>query len=168
MPFASRQAFLKPIVEGRWTGTMCLTEPHCGTDLGLLKSKAVPLADGASAFGTHKISGTKIFITAGEHDLTENIVHLVLARLPDAPAGVKGISLFIVPKYADKSGQIAERNGDLRRDRAQDGHQGIGHLRDEFRRGRWLPDRPPNRGPMAINTMMNTARLAVASRAWAS
>src|SRR5580765_1383363 len=97
-----RQAFLKPIVEGRWTGTMCLTEPHCGTDLGLLKSKAEPGADGG-----YRISGTKIFITAGEHDLTENIVHLVLARLPDAPAGVKGISLFIVPKYkVDKSGQM--------------------------------------------------------------
>ena len=95
-----RQAFLKPIVEGIWTGTMCLTEPHCGSDLGLLKSKAEPQAN-----GTYAISGTKIFITAGEHDLTENIVHLVLARLPDAPPGVKGISLFIVPKYkVDKSG----------------------------------------------------------------
>src|SRR5678816_3330611 len=73
-----RQAFLKPIVEGVWTGTMCLTEPHCGSDLGLLKSKAEPQAN-----GTYAISGTKIFITAGEHDLTENIVHLVLARLPD-------------------------------------------------------------------------------------
>src|SRR5262249_51714763 len=106
-----RQAFLKPIVEGRWTGTMCLTEPHCGSDLGLLKTRAEPIAEGNAPGGTHRITGTKIFITAGEHDLTENIVHLVLARLPDAPAGVKGISLFIVPKYkVDKSGQIGARN----------------------------------------------------------
>jgi alkylation response protein AidB-like acyl-CoA dehydrogenase len=89
-----REVFLKPIVEGRWTGTMCLTEPHCGSDLGLLKTRAEPHADGSI-----RISGTKIFITAGEHDLTENIVHLVLARLPDAPPGTKGISLFIVPKF---------------------------------------------------------------------
>src|SRR3546814_3071990 len=81
-----REAFLRPIVEGRWTGTMCLTEPQCGTDLGLLRTRAEPEADGSFA-----ISGTKIFITAGEHDFTENIVHLVLARLPDAPAGSKGI-----------------------------------------------------------------------------
>ncbi|NEK70892.1 MAG: acyl-CoA dehydrogenase, partial [Xanthomonas perforans] len=85
-------AFLKPLIEGRWTGTMCLTEPHCGTDLGLLKTKAEPNADGSYA-----ITGTKIFITAGEHDLTENIVHLVLAKLPDAPPGAKGISLFVTP-----------------------------------------------------------------------
>ncbi len=88
-----REVFLKPIVAGQWTGTMCLTEPHCGTDLGLLKTRATPNDD-----GSYNISGTKIFITGGEHDLTDNIIHLVLARLPDAPAGVKGISLFIVPK----------------------------------------------------------------------
>lgn len=88
-----REVFLKPIVAGQWTGTMCLTEPHCGTDLGLLKTRATPNSD-----GSYNISGTKIFITGGEHDLTDNIIHLVLARLPDAPAGVKGISLFIVPK----------------------------------------------------------------------
>ena len=101
-----QQAFLKPIVEGRWTGTMCLTEPHCGTDLGLLKTRAVPNADGSYA-----ISGTKIFITAGEHDFTDNIVHLVLARLPDAPAGTKGISMFIVPKMkVGRDGAVGERN----------------------------------------------------------
>ena len=158
-----RQAFLKPIVEGRWTGTMCLTEPHCGTDLGLLKSKAVPQADGASAFGTHKISGTKIFITAGEHDLTENIVHLVLARLPDAPAGVKGISLFIVPKYkVDKSGQIAERNGVTCG--AIEHKMGIKAsvtcvMNFDGAEGYLIGQ--PNRGLMAMFTMMNTARLAV-------
>ncbi|HQZ32567.1 MAG TPA: acyl-CoA dehydrogenase family protein, partial [Arenimonas sp.] len=88
-----QEVFLKKIIAGEWTGTMCLTEPHCGSDLGLLKTKAEPQAD-----GSYKVSGTKIFITGGEHDFTPNIIHLVLARLPDAPAGVKGISLFIVPK----------------------------------------------------------------------
>ena len=83
-------AFLKPLIEGRWTGTMCLTEPHCGTDLGLLKTKAEPNADGSYA-----ITGTKIFITAGEHDLTDNIVHLVLGCL--TPLRAKGISLFVTP-----------------------------------------------------------------------
>ena len=82
------------MVEGAWTGTMNLTEPHCGTDLGLLKTKAVPNGDGSYA-----ITGTKIFISAGEHDLAENIVHLVLARIEGAPAGTKGISLFVVPKF---------------------------------------------------------------------
>ncbi|MCW5582246.1 MAG: acyl-CoA dehydrogenase family protein, partial [Luteimonas sp.] len=101
-----REVFLTRLVSGEWTGTMCLTEPHCGTDLGLLKTRAEPNAD-----GTYSISGTKIFITAGEHDLTPNIVHLVLARLPDAPAGSKGISLFIVPKLkVDRDGNIGDRN----------------------------------------------------------
>ncbi|WP_049342337.1 acyl-CoA dehydrogenase family protein, partial [Pseudomonas aeruginosa] len=86
--------------------TMCLTEPHCGTDLGIIKTRAVPNAD-----GSHAISGTKIFISAGEHDLSENIVHLVLAKLPDAPAGTKGISLFIVPKFLpDAEGNVGARN----------------------------------------------------------
>ncbi len=85
---------------------MCLTEPHCGTDLGIIKTRAVPNAD-----GSHAISGTKIFISAGEHDLSENIVHLVLAKLPDAPAGTKGISLFIVPKFLpDAEGNVGARN----------------------------------------------------------
>ncbi|AEA28850.1 Butyryl-CoA dehydrogenase (plasmid) [Pseudonocardia dioxanivorans CB1190] len=88
-----KQAFLPNLASGRWTGTMCLTEPHCGTDLGLLTTRAVPRGDGA-----YRISGTKIFITSGDHDLTDNIVHLVLARTPDAPAGTRGISLFAVPK----------------------------------------------------------------------
>ncbi|MFM2318682.1 MAG: hypothetical protein RLZZ215_1303 [Pseudomonadota bacterium] len=86
--------YLPKMVEGVWSGTMCLTEPHCGTDLGLLRTKAEPQAE-----GSYQITGTKIFISSGEHDLTENIVHLVLARLPDAPAGIKGISLFLVPKF---------------------------------------------------------------------
>ncbi|MGB8111812.1 MAG: acyl-CoA dehydrogenase family protein, partial [Pseudolabrys sp.] len=86
--------FLPKMVEGVWTGTMNLTEPHCGTDLGLLRSKATKQAD-----GSYKISGTKIFISAGEHDLSENIIHLVLARIEGAPAGTKGITLFLVPKF---------------------------------------------------------------------
>ena len=89
-----QKTYLPKLVNGQWTGTMCLTEPHCGTDLGLLRTKAEPQAD-----GTYKITGNKIFISAGEHDVAENIVHLVLARLPDAPKGSKGISLFVVPKF---------------------------------------------------------------------
>ncbi len=89
-----KELYLPKLVSGQWTGTMCLTEPHCGTDLGMLRTKAEPQAD-----GSYKITGTKIFISSGEHDLAENIVHLVLARLPDAPAGTKGISLFLVPKF---------------------------------------------------------------------
>ena len=102
-----KQKYLPKMIEGTWTGTMNLTEPHCGTDLGLLRTKAVPQDD-----GSYKISGQKIFISAGEHDLSENIVHLVLARIEGAPEGVKGISLFVVPKYRVGDDQsIGERNG---------------------------------------------------------
>jgi alkylation response protein AidB-like acyl-CoA dehydrogenase len=102
-----KQKFLPKMVDGTWGGTMCLTEPHCGTDLGMLRTKAIPQAD-----GSYKISGTKIFISSGEHDLTENNIHLVLAKLPDAPKGVKGISLFVVPKFLPKDdGSLGPRNG---------------------------------------------------------
>ena len=87
--------YLPKIISGEWSGTMCLTEPQCGTDLGLMRTKAVPEGDG------YRLTGTKIWITFGEHDLTDNIVHLVLARLPDAPPGIKGVSLFVVPKFLD-------------------------------------------------------------------
>ncbi|MGH8493830.1 MAG: acyl-CoA dehydrogenase C-terminal domain-containing protein [Moraxellaceae bacterium] len=98
--------YLPKIYSGEWAGTMCLTEPHAGTDLGIIKTKAVPEAD-----GSYSISGTKIFITGGEHDLAENIIHLVLAKLPDAPAGSKGISLFLVPKFLPNAdGSIGARN----------------------------------------------------------
>ena len=101
-----KQTYLPKMVTGEWTGTMNLTEPHCGTDLGLLRTKAVPQAD-----GTYRISGQKIWISAGEHDMAENIVHLVLARIEGAPAGVKGISLFIVPKYfPNADGSVGARN----------------------------------------------------------
>ena len=102
-----KNKYLPKIVEGKWSGTMCLTEPVCGTDLGLLRTKAKKQAD-----GTYKISGQKIFITSGDHDLTENIIHLVLARADDSPAGTKGISLFLVPKFVVKDdGTIGPRNG---------------------------------------------------------
>jgi alkylation response protein AidB-like acyl-CoA dehydrogenase len=98
--------YLPKLVSGEWTGTMCLTESHCGTDLGLLRTKAEPQAD-----GSYKLTGQKIFISAGEHDLAANIVHLVLARLPEAPAGSKGISLFVVPKFKVRhDGSLGERN----------------------------------------------------------
>lgn len=101
-----KQTYLPALISGEWTGTMCLTEAHCGTDLGLLKTKATPLGDGCYA-----ITGTKIFISSGDHDLADNIVHIVLARLPDAPPGTKGISLFIVPKMTiNADGSLGERN----------------------------------------------------------
>ena len=102
-----KNKFLPKIVQGKWSGTMCLTESQCGTDLGLLKTKAVKQKD-----NSYKISGQKIFITSGDHDLTENIIHLVLARIPGSPEGTKGISLFLVPKFiVDESGSIGPRNG---------------------------------------------------------
>ena len=101
-----KNTYLPKMISGEWTGTMNLTEPHCGTDLGLLKTKAVPQSD-----GTYKITGQKIFISAGEHDMSQNIIHLCLARIEGAPEGVKGISLFIVPKFKlDKDENPAERN----------------------------------------------------------
>ncbi|MBT8766853.1 acyl-CoA dehydrogenase C-terminal domain-containing protein [Metapseudomonas boanensis] len=101
-----RSTYLPPMYEGRWAGSMCLTEPHAGTDLGIIRTKAEPQAN-----GSYKISGTKIFITGGEQDLTENIIHLVLAKLPDAPAGPKGISLFLVPKLlVNADGSLGTRN----------------------------------------------------------
>jgi hypothetical protein len=153
-----REVFLRPIVDGRWTGTMCLTEPHCGSDLGLLKTKAEPAAD-----GTYRISGTKIFITAGEHDFTENIVHLVLARLPDAPAGTKGISLFIVPKVKTaRDGTLVARNavscGSIEH---KMGIKASATCVMNFDGAEGYLIGQANRGLNAMFTMMNTARLAV-------
>ena len=106
-PDEIKEKYLPKIVEGKWSGTMCLTEPVCGTDLGLLKTKAAQQTD-----GTYKISGQKIFITSGDHDLTENIIHLVLARSTDSPTGTKGISLFLVPKFiVNEDGTVGQRNG---------------------------------------------------------
>jgi alkylation response protein AidB-like acyl-CoA dehydrogenase len=153
-----QEVFLKPIIEGRWTGTMCLTEPHCGSDLGLLKTRAEPRAD-----GSYSISGTKIFITGGEHDFTDNIVHLVLARLPDAPAGVKGISLFIVPKLqVARDGTVGQRNavscGSIEH---KMGIHGSVTCVMNFDGAQGYLIGQPNKGLNAMFTMMNTARLAV-------
>ncbi len=128
---ALKERFLPKMVDGTWSGSMCLTEAQCGTDLGLLRTRAVPQQD-----GSYRLTGSKIFISAGEHDLTENIIHLVLARLPDAPAGIKGISLFLVPKFLpteDGRPRRAQRRG-LHRHRTQDGHQSLGHLPARFRK----------------------------------
>ncbi len=150
--------YLPMLVSGRWLGTMCLTEPHCGTDLGMLRSRAEPQAD-----GSFRLTGTKIFISAGEHDLTENIIHLVLARLPDAPAGVKGISLFLVPKFipnADNS--LGPRNG-IKCTRLENkmGIHGSAtcEMTIEGAAG-WMVGEP-NRGLAAMFVMMNAARLGV-------
>ena len=150
--------FLPKLTSGEWTGTMCLTEPHCGTDLGLLRTKAEPQGD-----GTYKITGAKIFISAGEHDMVSNILHLVLARLPDAPAGSKGISLFLVPKFkVNADGSLAERNpifcagiehkmGIHANSTCQMVLEGaVGTLVGE-----------PNKGLNAMFVMMNAARLGV-------
>ncbi len=102
-----KQTYLPKMVTGEWTGTMNLTEPHCGTDLGLMRTKAVPQDD-----GTYRVTGTKIFISAGEHDMSDNIIHLVLAKIPGGPDGIKGVSLFIVPKFmVNDDGSLGERNG---------------------------------------------------------
>ncbi|MFD0726332.1 acyl-CoA dehydrogenase C-terminal domain-containing protein [Lysobacter brunescens] len=153
-----KEAFLKPIIEGRWTGTMCLTEPHCGSDLGLLKTRAVPNGD-----GTYSITGTKIFITAGDHDFTDNIIHLVLARLPDAPAGSKGISMFIVPKVkVNADGSLGEPNavqcGALEH---KMGIHASATCVMNFDGAVGTLIGQPHKGLMAMFTMMNTARLAV-------
>jgi len=150
--------YLPKLVSGQWTGTMCLTEPHCGTDLGLLRSKAEPQAD-----GSYKISGGKIFISAGEHDMAENIVHLVLARLPDAPAGTKGISLFVVPKFIPNAdGSLGARNaitcGALEEKMGIHGNSTCQMNLDDATG--WLIGQP-NKGLNAMFVMMNAARLGV-------
>ena len=153
-----KQAYLPKLVEGRWSGTMCLTEPQCGTDLGLIRTKADPTDDGGYA-----ITGTKIFISAGEHDLTENIIHLVLARLPDAPAGIKGISLFLVPKFLlNEQGEAGQRNGVACG--SIEHKMGIKAsatcvMNFEGAKG-WLVG-DPHRGMRAMFTMMNDARMEV-------
>lgn len=153
-----KQKYLPNMYSGQWAGSMCLTEPHAGTDLGIIRTKAEPQAD-----GSFKVSGTKIFITGGEHDLTENTIHLVLAKLPDAPAGARGISLFLVPKFmVNEDGSLGERNGVSCGSLEQ--KMGIkasptcvmnfdnatGYIIDE-----------PNKGLAAMFTMMNYERLGV-------
>jgi alkylation response protein AidB-like acyl-CoA dehydrogenase len=154
-----KKQYLPKIVEGTWSGTMCLTEPHCGTDLGLIKTKALPNTD-----GSYKISGTKIFISAGEHDLTDNIIHLVLAKLPDAPDGVKGISLFIVPKFLIKDdGTPGARNGVVCGSiEHKMGIKASSTCVMNFDEATgWLVGEP-HKGLRAMFAMMNDARLGVA------
>ena len=156
-----KATYLPKLTSGEWTGTMCLTEPHCGTDLGLLRTKAEPQPD-----GTYRISGQKIFISAGEHNMVPNIVHLVLARLPDAPPGSKGISLFLVPKFNVKAdGALGDRNGiycgglehkmgihaNATCQMVLDG--AVGTLVGQ-----------PNKGLQAMFVMMNAARLGVGNQ----
>jgi len=150
--------YLGKLVDGTWSGTMCLTEAHCGSDLGMLRTRAVPQPD-----GSYRISGSKIFISSGEHDLTENIIHFVLARLPDAPAGTKGISLFLVPKFLpSEDGRPGARNGVICT--AIEHKMGIKasatcQLTFEDAAG-WMIG-APNQGMRAMFTMMNTERLSV-------
>jgi alkylation response protein AidB-like acyl-CoA dehydrogenase len=156
-----KQLYLPKLSSGVWTGTMCLTESHCGTDLGMLRSKAEPQAD-----GSYKISGSKIFISSGEHDLAENILHLVLARLPDAPQGSKGISLFIVPKFLPNAdGSVGKRNGITCG--AIEHKMGIhGNSTCQMNMDSalgWLVGEP-NKGLPAMFVMMNGARIGVANQ----
>ena len=158
---AQKNIYLPKLVSGEWTGTMCLTEPHCGTDLGLLRTKAEPQPD-----GSYKLTGNKIFISAGEHDMTANIVHLVLARLPDAPQGSKGISLFIVPKFnVEKDGALGTRNGiycgGLEHKMGIHGNATAQIVLDGAN-GTLVG--APNKGLAAMFVMMNAARLGVGNQ----
>ncbi len=150
-----KQTYLPKLIEGTWSGTMCLTESHCGTDLGLLRTKAVPNDE-----GTYDITGTKIFISAGDHDLTENILHLVLARLPDAPEGVKGISLFVVPKF--KTEDMSENNVTCGSIEHKMGIKASSTCVINFEDSKGELVGAPHKGLRAMFTMMNAARLGVA------
>ena len=156
-----KATYLHKMTSGEWTGTMCLTEPHCGTDLGLMRSKAEPQAD-----GTYKITGTKIFISAGEHDLADNIIHLVLARLPDAPPGIKGVSLFIVPKFhVNADGSLGERNSVFAsRLEHKMGIKSSATAQIELEGALGTMVGQPNKGMQGMFVMMNAARLGVGNQ----
>jgi alkylation response protein AidB-like acyl-CoA dehydrogenase len=156
-----KKLYLPKLTSGEWTGTMCLTEAHCGTDLGMLRTRAEPQAD-----GSYKLSGNKIFISAGEHDMTSNIVHLVLARLPDAPQGSKGISLFAVPKFnINADGSIGTRNsiycGGLEHKMGIHGNSTCQIVLEDAV-GTMVG--APNKGLAAMFVMMNAARLGVGNQ----
>lgn len=153
-----KQTYLPPMINGRWSGTMNLTEPQCGTDLGLIRATADPNDD-----GSYNITGTKIYISAGEHDLTDNIIHLVLARLPDAPSGTKGISMFVVPKFMVKDdGSLGDKNavecGSI--EEKMGIHAASTCVMNYDGATGWLVGQP-NKGLRAMFTMMNEARLHV-------
>ena len=152
-----KNKYLPKIVEGKWSGTMCLTEPQCGTDLGLIKTKAVKNGNG------YKISGQKIFITSGDHDLTENIIHLVLARTPDAPKGTRGISLFLVPKYEiNEDGSVGSRNGvNTVSIETKMGIKGSATCVLSFDEAKGYMIGPENKGLNSMFTMMNLERIIV-------
>ena len=156
-----KKTYLHKMTSGEWTGTMCLTEPHCGTDLGLMRTKAEPQPD-----GSYRITGNKIFISAGEQDITNNIIHLVLARLPDAPPGIKGVSLFIVPKFMVKAdGSLGERNGiycgGLEHKMGIHGNATAQIVIDNAY-GTMVGQ--PNKGMQGMFVMMNAARLGVGNQ----
>jgi len=153
-----KDKYLPKMVEGKWSGTMCLTEPVCGTDLGLLKTKAVEQPD-----GTYKITGQKIFITSGDHDLTENIIHLVIARATDSPKGTKGISLFLVPKFIVKEdGTVGSRNGiSTGSIETKMGIKGSATCVLNFDEATGIMIGPKNKGLSQMFTMMNLERIVV-------
>ncbi|WP_022956892.1 acyl-CoA dehydrogenase C-terminal domain-containing protein [Perlucidibaca piscinae] len=149
-----KEVYLTKLISGEWTGTMCLTEPHAGSDLGIIRTKAEPNADGSYA-----ITGTKIFISAGEHDLADNIVHIVLARLPDAPKGTKGISLFIVPKFMPSGERNTVACGSIEH---KMGIKASATCVMNFDAAKGFLIGPPNRGLNCMFTFMNTARIGTA------
>ena len=153
-----KDKYLPKMVEGKWSGTMCLTEPVCGTDLGLLKTKAIEQTD-----GTYKLTGQKMFITSGDHDLTENIIHLVIARASDSPAGTKGISLFLVPKFIVKEdGTIGPRNGiSTGSIETKMGIKGSATCVLNFDEATGYMIGPKNKGLSQMFTMMNLERIVV-------
>ncbi|MEN9431037.1 MAG: hypothetical protein RJA86_1896, partial [Pseudomonadota bacterium] len=149
-----KEVYLTKLISGEWTGTMCLTESHAGSDLGLIRTKAEPQAD-----GSYKISGTKIFISAGEHDMADNIVHIVLARLPDAPKGTKGISLFIVPKFMPTGERNGVKCGSIEH---KMGIKASATCVMNFDSATGFLIGPPNKGLNCMFTFMNTARIGTA------
>ena len=158
---AQKQTYLPKMTSGEWTGTMCLTEPHCGTDLGLMRTKAEALPD-----GTFKITGQKIFISAGEHDMAGNIIHLVLARLTDAPPGIKGVSLFVVPKFlVNQDGTPGQRNAiHCGRLEHKMGIKASATCQMELDGAIGSMVGQPNKGMQAMFVMMNAARLGVGNQ----
>jgi len=160
---AVKERFIPKLVEGVWAGTMCLTEPQCGTDLGLVRTKAVPVegegADGGD--GSYHVTGNKIFISAGDHDMTENIVHLVLARLPDAPPGIKGISLFVIPKLRDEGGELVPNGVSCSSIEHKMGIKGSSTCSINFDDSVGYLVGEPHKGMRAMFTFMNSARLHV-------